>query len=171
MRLVKIVLSTGETEVLITNLYDSTHFPVQALKEVYNFRWPVETYYGYLKEELQLGSFSGTSPICIEQDFAANLFLFNIQSIIEKQCEPTLKAISRKRKYRYKVNKNISWASLKYRVVKLFIYNNPAHILRELEKLFCKYIEPVRPQRKYPRAKKTVTSLKHYTLTNYKRAI
>lgn len=171
IRLVKVVLSTGETEVLITNLYDRKLYPPKELKEVYNLRWGIETYYGYIKEELQLGQFSGISPLCIEQDFAANLFLFNLQSLIEKQCKPTLEAISKKRKYSYKVNKNISWASLKYRVVKLFMLPDPIYILRELEILFCRYIEPVRTRRNYPRTKKTVTCLKHHTLTNYKRAI
>lgn len=154
VRLVKIILPTGETEVLITNLYDNRLYSAKDLKQVYNLRWGIETYYGYIKEELQLGQFSGITPVCIEQDFAANLFLFNLQSLIEKQCKPTLKAISKKRKYTYKVNKNISWASLKYRVVKLFITHEPLYILRELEILFSRYIEPVRPGRKYPRAKK-----------------
>ena len=171
IRLVKVLLSTGETEVLITNLYDTTCYTKEDLKQVYHLRWGIETYYGYMKDELQLGIFSGISPLCIEQDFAANLFLFNLQSIIEKQCEPYVNEISCKRKYQYKVNKNISWASLKYRVVKLFIMEDPPKILNELETLFCRYLEPIRPGRKYPRIKKRKPNSKHYTLTNYKKAI
>lgn len=171
IRLVKILLNTGETEVLITNLYDTTLYTKKDLKQVYHLRWGIETYYGYIKDELQLGVFSGISPLCIEQDFAANIFLFNLQSIIEKQCEPYVKKISSKRKYQYKVNKNISWASLKNRVVKLFINEDPPDILRELETLFCRYLEPIRPGRKYPRLNKRKPNSKHYTLTNYKRAI
>ena len=171
IRLVKVLLNTGETEVLITNLYDTTCYTKDDLKQVYHLRWGIETYYGYMKDELQLGVFTGISPLCIEQDFAANLFLFNLQSIIEKQCEPYVNKISCKRKYQYKVNKNISWASLKYRVVKLFIKEEPPEILRELETLFCRYLEPIRPGRKYPRIQKRKPNSKHYTLTNYKRAI
>jgi len=171
IRLVKILLSSGETEVLMTNLYDTALYTKEDLKQVYHLRWGIETYYGYMKEELQLGVFSGISPLCIEQDFAANLFLFNLQSIIEKQCEPYVNEISSKRKYQYKVNKNISWASLKNRVVKLFIEEDPPDILRELETLFCRYLEPIRPGRKYPRLEKRKPNSKHYTLTNYKRAI
>jgi len=171
VRLVKIKLKTGETEVLVTNLYENKLYPGRVLKEVYNLRWGIETYYGYIKEELQLAQFSGISPICIEQDFAANLFVFNLQSIIEKQCEPTLKAINRKRKYPQKVNKNISWASLKCRIVRLFFDKKPNYILAELEKLFCRYTVDRRKGREYQRLKKPTTSAKHYTLTNYKRAI
>ena len=108
IRMVKIVLDTGETEVLVTNVYDTDIYTQEDLKEVYHLRWGIETYYGYIKEELQLGKFSGIRQICIEQDFAANLFLFNLQRLIEKQTEPYVETISNKRKYRYKVNKNIS---------------------------------------------------------------
>jgi hypothetical protein len=171
IRLVKIVLETGETEVPVTNLYDTALYTIEDLKEVYHLRWGIETCYGYMKEELQLGVFSGISPVCIEQDFAANLFLFNLQSIIEKQCEPYTGEISSNRKYQYKINRNISWASLKYRVVKLFIETDPGSILMELQNLFCRYLEPIRPGRKYPRINKRKPNSKNYTLTNYKRAI
>jgi len=171
IRLVKIMLNTGETEVLVTNLYDSGIYPLKDMGEVYALRWGIETYYGYMKEELQLGQFSGISPACIEQDFAASLFLFNLQSIIEKQCEPKIQKTNKEKKYTYKVNKNISWSFLKYRVVKIFLEEKPTNILTELERLFCRHLEPVRPGRKYPRLKKRRPNAKHYTLTNYKRAI
>ncbi len=171
IRLVKVLLETGETEVLVTNLYETDIYTVEDLGEIYHLRWGIETYYGYIKEELQLGVFSGISPICIEQDFAANLFLFNLQSVIEKQCKPYVEKIGNKRKYKYKVNKNVSWASLKYRVVKLFIEKKPEHVLLELETLFCRYLEPIRPKRKYIRQKKRKPNAKNYTLTNYKRAM
>ena len=171
IRLVKIILDTGETEVLMTNLYDRDNYTKEDLKEVYHLRWGIETYYGYMKEELQLGQFSGIRQICIEQDFAANLFLFNIQSLIEKQTEPYLESVSRKRKYRYKINKNSSWASLKNRVVNLFLHDDSRTVLSELEKVFGNYLEPIRPGRKYPRIKRRKPNVKYYTLTNYKRAI
>jgi hypothetical protein len=171
LRLVKLVLDSGQVEILITNLYDAKLYPIEDLKYLYNLRWGIETYYGYIKQELQLGQFSGLAPVCIEQDFAANLFLFNMQSLIEKQCATFVESIGEKRMHKYKVNKNVSWASLKHRVVKLFLTKNPIRILDELQKLFCNYLEPVRPGRKYPRIKRRTPNSKHYTLTNYKRAI
>jgi hypothetical protein len=107
----------------------------------------------------------------VEQDFAATLFPFNLQSIIEKQCEPHLNEISSKRKYGYKVNKNISWSFLKHRLVKLFLERDPRDILLELQRSFSRYLEPVRPHRSFSREKKRKPDAKHYTLTNYKREI
>jgi len=171
IRLVKIMLDTGETEIVVTSLYDTDVYTIEDLKEVYHLRWGIETYYGYVKEELQLGQFSGIRRICIEQDFAANLMLFNLQSLIEKQTEPYVNAVGNGRKYRYKVNKNISWACLKNRVVRLFLQEDSRSILIELEKLFGNYLEPIRPGRKYSRIKKRNPNVKYYTLTNYKRAL
>ncbi|MDR2843293.1 MAG: hypothetical protein LBV57_01440 [Candidatus Symbiothrix sp.] len=171
IRLVKMLLNTGETEILITNLYSTSLYTRADMKEVYHFRWGVETSYGYLKEELLLGQFSGLRCICIEQDFAANLFLYNLQSLIEKQTELYTAAVSRKRKYAYKINKNTSWASLKNRMVQLFLENNSEIMLKELEVLFERYLEPVRPDRKFTRVKKRPPNGKFYTLTNYKRAL
>lgn len=171
VRYVKVVLDTGEVEVLATNLYDSSLYRIADLKKVYFMRWGIETFYGYVKEELQLGQFSGIRDICIRQDFAANLFLFNLQSLIEKQCEPYIEQVCKTRIYKYKVNKNISWASMKYGVVKLFLFRNTNSVLMELQHLFERHLVPIRPGRKFPRARKGRPNCKNYTLTNYKRAL
>ena len=131
----------------------------------------IETGYGYLKKELQPARFSGIRQIRIEQDFAAILLLYNLQGLIEKQSEPCLEAVNRRRKHEYKVNKNTSWGMLKYRVVRLFLEKDSRNILTELENLFKKHLEPVRPGRKYQRKKRRPPNGKFYTLTNYKRAL
>jgi hypothetical protein len=172
LRLVKIPLSTGETEVLVTNLFQSEMYSIDDLKEVYALRWGIETFYGTAKNQLQIECFSGIKQICIEQDYYANLFVYNLQSIIEKQSEPVLEKINEQRVLSYKINKNISWASLKNQLILLFLTNDSSKILLELQLLFQQHLEPVRPDRKFPRIwKKMHGAGKYRTLTNYKRAI
>ena len=101
----------------------------------------------------------------------ANIFLCNLSSLIEKQTEAYVEAVCRKRKYCYKGNKNIIWGSLKNRVVELFLYQDGLTILKEVEKLFGNYLEPVRQSHKYPRIQKRAPNVKYYTLTNYKIAL
>lgn len=116
--------------------------------------------------------FSGHRVICIQQDYADGLFVANLQSLIEKQCEPYLQKINTKRKYDYRINRNVSWASLKHNVVKLFLQNKPEEIVSQLQKAFERNIEPVRPGRHNPRVKKAKRlNGKCQTFTNYKRAI
>lgn len=172
IRLVKIKLPNGEVEILLTNLYDEKLFTLADLKQLYGMRWRIETTYGKQKNQQQMEQFSGHRVICIQQDYGAGLFVANLQSLIEKQCEDYLQKVNATRKYDYKINRNISWAALKYNIVKLFLDNNPKEILLQLQKLFERNIEPIRPGRQNPRVKKAKRlNGKYQTFTNYKRAI
>jgi hypothetical protein len=169
VRTVKVTPDTGETEILITNLKDV--YTGEDFLSVHNCRRGVETCYGYVKEELQSGQFSGIRSICIEQDFYAGTVFFNLQSVTEKQTDEHLKAVSRRRKYGYRVNKNVSRTVLKRMLIGLFGGGNILKVPIIMAGKFLKNIEPVRPGRKYPRIKKQKPGEKYYTLCNYKRAL
>lgn len=172
IRMVKIQLPTGETEVLLTSLYDEQLYSVKDLYQLYGLRWRIETHYNKQKNQQQLEQFSGHRVICIEQDYAASLFVGNLQSLIAKQCQPFLKQLSKKRKYRYAINNNVSWAALKNNVVRLFFENATATILLYLQKLFEQCTEPIRPGRSYARIVRYKRKKgKYQTYTNFKRAI
>jgi len=171
VRMVKIKLSSGVTEVLLTNLYDTIQFNIEDLKYLYGLRWSIESTYGKQKNQQQMEQFSGHRVICIQQDYVAGLFVANIQSLVEKQCDNYLEKINERRKYRYKINRNTSWASLKNSIVKLFLHNNSAEIMLLLQKEFERNIEPERPGREFPRIRHKRSYGKYQTFTNYKRAI
>lgn len=132
----------------------------------------VETSYDADKNKQQLEQFSGHTVWSIEQDFYATTFVSNLQIIIEKQCEPYVKSISKNRKHDYQINKNVSIGSMKNKIVKLFLTQNPKTILLHLQKLFERSLEPIRPNRNSPRKfVKTKPRGKFNTVTNYKRAV
>ena len=170
--MVKVKLPTGEMEILLANLYNERVFTLEDLKYLYGLRWGIETTYYKQKNQQQMEQFSGHRVICIQQDYAAGIFVANLQSLIEKQCEHYLQTINEKRKLRYRINRNVSWASMKHTIVKLFLHNNPEQILLHLQKAFEQNIEPVRPGRQNPRVRKSKRLYgKYQTFTNYKRAI
>lgn len=172
VRMVKVLLDSGETEVLLTNLYDNITYETSCFKELYFLRWGIETSYDSDKNKQQIAQFSGHSVWSIEQDFYAAIFVSNLQSIIEKQSEKYLKILNQTRKHTYKINKNISIGSMKYKIVNLFFSQNPETILLHLQKLFEQNLEPVRKNRTYPRnTNRPSPRGKFKTLTNYKRAI
>ena len=172
VRMVKVKLSSGETEVLLTNLYDEKRFTIDDMKYLYGLRWGIETTYSKQKNQQQMEQFSGHRVISIQQDYAAGLFVANLQSLIEKQCEDYLHKVNKRRKYRYKINRNITWASMKHNIVKLFLNNEPQEILLKLQKDFERNTEPIRPGRQYPRIIKAKRLHgKYQTFTNYKRAV
>lgn len=172
VRMVKVKLRNGEIEILLTNLYDEKIYTTEELKYLYGLRWGIETMYCKQKNQQQMEQFSGHRVICIQQDYAASLFVANLQSLVAKQCEDYLQEINKKRKYRYKINQNISWASLKNNIIKLFLHNETEKILRLLQKEFERNTEPIRPGRHYPRIIKAKRLHgKYQTFTNYRRAI
>ncbi len=172
VRAVQINLPNGEQEILLTDLYDEKLYSIEDLKFLYGLRWGIETAYYKQKNQQQMEQFSGHRVICIQQDYAAGLFVCNLQSLIEKQSKIYLHKINLKRKHRYKINRNVSWASLKHNVVQLFLTEEPEKILIKLQKAFERNIEPVRPGRQYRRSRKAKRLTgKYQTFTNYKRAI
>lgn len=172
IRMVKVILQTGETEVLLTNLYDEDKFITSCFKELYFKRWGIETSIGFDKNVLQMEEFSGQSVKSIEQDFYLSTFALNLQSLLEKQCESQVEQKNIARVLKYKINKNVSIGSMKHRIVKLFTMENPEKILIELQRLFLESLEPIRPGRSAPRIFKTIKRKgKYKTLNNYKRAI
>lgn len=175
VRLVRVILDDGEVEILITNLYDCKKYKAETFKELYFYRWGVETYFDRLKNKFQIEIFSGQSVESIYQDFYANIFLSNLQSSIIGYCEPELKKINNTRKYDYQINWNISIGLMKNRIVQIFLIKNPKEVMDILSKLkenFLEHLEPIRPNRKFKREKKSQKlNGKYITFTNYKRAI
>lgn len=172
VRMVKVILPTGETEVLLTNLYDESIYPTEEFGPLYFLRWGIETSFGMQKNQQQMEQFSGHRALCVRQDYYAGIFTLNLQTLIENQCQPYLQRINSTRKYSYKVNKNISRANIKHNILKLFLLEDPETILLRMQMIFEQHIEPRRPDRKIDSTRKIIKySGKFRTLTNYKRAI
>lgn len=72
--------------------------------------------------------------ICMQQDYVAELFVANLQSLIEKQSERYLHNVNKQRKHIYRINRNISWASLYHQIVRLFLHQSSRQILILLQK-------------------------------------
>jgi len=172
IRLIRVVLENGETEILATNLLDGEEYPVHEFKELYFKRWPVETEYNKMKNKCQIEIFSGHSIEAIKQDFYAAIFVMNLHSLLLHQCQNDLEIINRSRKLKYKINRNVTIGILKRRIVHLFLSNSPCNVLWDFKQDFIKELEPVRPGRKIPRVKpiKRINK-RYYTVTNYRRAV
>ena len=140
VRLVKVLLNSGEMELLITSLMNETEYPLSIFKELYFKRWGIETLYDKLKNKLLIENFTGYSEASILQDFYCTLFLSNIQSLLVGEANDELisQQISNK-KYEYKINANLSIGFIKTKLIELFLEeSNTDGILTELEKLFVK---------------------------------
>ncbi|MCP3872699.1 MAG: IS4 family transposase, partial [Desulfobacteraceae bacterium] len=82
VRLVRIELDSGESEILTTSLTDMDQYPHRVFAELYHLRWPVEEDYKTLKYRLKVENFSGKTVHSVYQDFHAKLFSKNFTAII-----------------------------------------------------------------------------------------
>jgi hypothetical protein len=151
VRLVKVNLPNGTTEILISSLIDEERFPNDIFKDLYAKRWGVETFYDELKNKIKTENFSGYSQHSILQDFYAAIFVSNVQSLIVGEINDEI-ALKTKTKLKYKVNNNLSYGFLKNRIISMFFDDsNINDRTDELRALFKKHLVPIRPDRKFKR--------------------
>ena len=150
--MVRVELPSGQVEILVTSLLNSKTYPNKIFKALYAKRWGVETFYDELKVKLKLEHFSGYSPESILQDFYATMFVSNIQTLIVSELANEVIEQTQKRKYNYKINKNLSYGFLKNRILELFLAEGSTQAaVLEIKELFKKHLVPIRPDRSYGR--------------------
>lgn len=172
VRLVKVILDSGEIEVLITSLTDQKLFPTEIFKELYFMRWGIETFYDQLKNVIQVEKFTGYTELVIQQDFFCALLMSNIQSLLVSELEEQVNNQYKGRKYEYKINTNLSFGLMKDRMVEILINEKAENLVEELKKLFLSNVVPIRPGRKNKREKdKFRTRKKPLFLKNFKNAL
>jgi hypothetical protein len=125
VRFVRIVLKSGEIEVLATSLLNANRFPDAVFADLYHERWGSETYYDIIKNRLECENFSGTSAEAVRQDFFATVFLTNLESVLSKTAEDRLEEKTGNR-YAQQVNRNVSFNALKNQVLELLLSEEDA---------------------------------------------
>ncbi len=73
VRVIVLTLANGETEVLITSLFDRVKFTLEDISKAYVLRWHIEECYKRLKIGAELENFSGVNLEAVLQEFWANL--------------------------------------------------------------------------------------------------
>jgi len=164
VRFVRVLLSTGEIEVLVTSLLDEQKYPAPLFKELYHLRWGIEGFLGVLKERLKVDNFTGKTVISIKQDFYATVFLTGLESILTQNAETQLFDKYRQNKHRQTVNNMVSFNAIKNFLVELFFHCSPLDELMEtLNSWFIKDPTYVKREREVLRKKNSSTvSLNYY---------
>lgn len=172
VRLVKILLPTGEIEVLITSLLDRVRYPRAALGELYQLRWGVETYYDHLKNQLDVQRWNSTKLNGILQELYSCIFLSSLGNILGRSLDQQLQNRSTKpqspRLYRYKLNRVVLSQSLTELLVDLCLRSDrPLYqTLDELYAFIKQTPTPIRPDRSFPRKRlKSSERIRHLKYT------
>ena len=153
LRLVKIVLNTGEIEVLITNLLDRQLWSVERLGGLYSLRWGAEEQYKLSKVRSEMERWSGKSDRAVEQDFHGRVLLQNLSSILSWEARSVVQSQTSDCWYQYQVNRTRALSITRSMLYALLCM--PQKIVELFEGLIENYSRkpcPIRPGRKYPRS-------------------
>jgi len=177
LRLVRVLLSDGTIEVLVTSLIDNTKFPAHIFKDLYHLRWGVETCFDRFKNKLLALCFIGHKAEAILQEIYASVLIHNIHQLL---VSPAQIIVNQKiegkinsgfiYKYDQKVNDNVTIGILKPLLFTLFFNKQSNDNINNIILVFAKYTEPIRPKRVYKRRKSLAKRRNMTTQTNYRRA-
>ena len=151
LRVINYTLPNGETEKLVTNIFD-TSLTTEDFGELYRMRWGVETCFLTLKSRLQIENFSSAKRELILQDFYASVFVYNMMTAAIN--EATEKTTKKQSKYVYKPNKNIAIAEVRGTLIDSLCDDDPikrqSSFMRAMDTI-SRSVVPVRPDRSYKR--------------------
>lgn len=164
VRLVRVILDSGETEILLTSLLNEAAFDVARCKELYGLRWPVEESYKSFKHKVCIENFSGKSERAVLQDFYVKLFIMNLTAVAVRPINAALQKQSVKVKHVHQVNFIEAIATMKKAVISFFITGTVASAIGRIWSRLLRCTEPIRKGRSNERNKRHKRS--HYM--NYK---
>ena len=90
VRLIKVVLPSGQIEVLATSLLDDMAYPASDFASLYHERWGLEEAFKLIKHRLNVEQFTGELPESIRQDFHAKIFTANLAQALARSAYETL---------------------------------------------------------------------------------
>lgn len=151
VRLIRVELSTGESEILVTSLLDGEQYPTEIFGDLYSKRWGIEEGYKALKCRAELGNFTGKSVHAIMQDFHAKIASTNLTALMSHKADSDSSEKSRRR-----VNFSYALSRMKDNIVRLLTVTDPRKLFNDLIELFRRTREQVRPHRSVPRLKRVL---------------
>jgi len=156
LRLIRIELSTGQTEVLLTSLSDTTRYPHEIFGELYHQRWFVEEDFKTCKCWIELENFTGKSVLSVQQDFHARILSKNLTSMLSFHERETIARPNQGLKHPLQINFSHCLSVMKSAIPLLLSrpVDTLAALLQALSALFLISTGPVRPGRHYPRKPK-----------------
>ncbi|MCP3876664.1 MAG: IS4 family transposase [Desulfobacteraceae bacterium] len=152
LRMVRIK-NKGKVQILITSLIDTDRYPINIFQDLYHKRWPVEEDYKTIKCRMDMENFSGKSVLSVYQDFHAKIFVKNLVSIMTFPLKDALEKNGNHRAYEYQINFTQALSKSKGAIALLFHETGKKIrcLISDLQNIFQRTIEPIRPGRKYPR--------------------
>ncbi len=169
VRLIKIVLATGEIEILITSLTNQALYPHEMFKNLYHQRWGIEEDYKVMKSRVNIENFSGKSVEAVLQDIHAKVLTKNLAAIAMFDAEAIKKKVVKSRKRQYCINFTHALGLLKGNVIRLMLGMAADNLCHQFITKIAKVLTVIKPDRSFKRPKNNRARVNKYPMA-YKRA-
>ena len=166
VRVTKIVLPSGEIEVLVSSLFDMDTFTAEDMEQLYHLRWAIEEGFKDLKPKMKLEQFGCKRQEGVYQEFYSHIFMMNLTTIIGTEAQKTIELKTKGRKYRYKYNWSNAFKYIQNSFVKLLTGNNLEDIIHFIISQIEKSVVAIVPNRKFVRQTHSIN--KHRASPMYK---
>jgi hypothetical protein len=153
LRFVRVLLDTGEVEVLLTNLIDRDKYRAEEFKALYHERWDVEEGIKTSKCKIEIENWTGKSVTSVEQDFYARVLCQNIAASLALTAQPALDEETKECRGNYQINMNRAIGVIRDQFCQLVKATNQQlrELLNRISRRLIKSACIVRPGRSYPR--------------------
>jgi len=153
VRLVKIILNTGEVEVLLTSLLDEKRWSVNWMSALYSMRWVVEEGFKFSKSQMEIERWSGKGQCAVEQDFYGRVILGTLSATMAIEPQRGIDRCNAKQVNQYQVNQTLAMRSVRDNWVRLTraASDKRFSMLTEMFPMFLRDQCRIRPGRSYPR--------------------
>jgi hypothetical protein len=154
VRLVRVTLRGGETEVLATSVLDEERLPARLFGALYHKRWSAEEHIKRQKRWAEVENLSGRSPLAVRQDIQAKILAMNLAAMVRNVAQVLAERRFAHRKRRYQVRACSTLSAMKDNLVRLLLIGDGDQQRRLLERLvlhLASAVDAVRPNRSFPR--------------------
>jgi len=167
LRIVRVELPSGKTEVLVSSLTDLIAYPTSLFADLYHQRWGVEEDYKVLKSRLNIENYSSVSVEGILQDIHAKLLTKNLTAAAIYDAKRKIKTQKMNRKNEYKANFTFAINQIKDNVVRFTMKLARMDLCTLIIGRISKNLTIIRPHRTFVRKDRRFVPNK-YSM-NYKR--
>lgn len=151
VRVTKVILNTGEIEVLVSSLLDFKKISELEMKELYAMRWGVEEGIKKLKPKMKLEQFGCRVPQGVYQEFYAHIFMMNMVTILGNQAQEEIEVKTKNRKGKYQYNWQTAFNLVREQFALLFNFETIEYILELLNNQIMGSLTMIKPGRSFER--------------------
>lgn len=151
VRVVKVRLDTGETELLVTNLLDYKKYSTKDFSGLYQLRWKVEEAFKNFKPKMKVEQFGCRKTEGVFQEFFAHVFCLNMIALSGIEANKIIVLKTKHRRLKYKYNWKNAYRFFRSSIIKFLASQSILQTLNQLINQITNSITAIKPDRKFMR--------------------